>query len=253
MTFKKYAKYYDALYKGKDYDKEAEFILKTLKRDNFSGNKILSLGCGTCSYEVILAKKGYDITGVDVSKEMLSIAAEKIKQAGVKNKINLIQGDVRKLNFKTKFDVVMCMFNVIGYQNTNEDMDMMLSGVSRLLKKGGVFFFDCWHTPAVVTDPPTKRTRTIKIDGETIIRKTTPQLHLDDDLLDITFDVKEYKNKKVLGKTSEKHTMRFFSIPELKYFLSKNNLETTGVYNFMDFNSKVNGKKWDIFLTSRKK
>ena len=175
-TFNKYAKYYDLLYKDKNYKKEVEFFLEVLRRNHFSGKKILSLGSGTCTYEILLAKKGYSIVGIDISKQMVDIGKEKVASSKLSNKITLKVGDVRNIRAKGKFDIIMCMFNVIGYQNSNEDLESMLKGVSKYLKKDGAFIFDFWHNAAVIKDNPTKKERIIDLDGTKIIRKTTPKL-----------------------------------------------------------------------------
>lgn len=252
MVFAKYAKYYDLLYREKDYKKEVAFMLEALKRGGFSGKKILSLGCGTCTYEIILAQKGFSITGVDVSKQMLKIAKDKVSKLKLTKNIKLIQGDVRDLNLSGKFDIVMCMFNVIGYQNTNEDLSKMLKNVSHLLKKNGAFFFDCWHMPAVFTDKPTKRVKKIVINGETIVRKTIPILFPEKNLLQITFDIKNYKGKKLMSRANETHIMRYFSLPELTYFLETNGIKIQNTCNFLDINSKIGSDKWDIFVIACK-
>lgn len=251
-VFNKYAKYYDILYKEKDYEREVAFILETLKRGGFKGKKILSLGCGTCTYEMILARKGFLITGVDVSAPMLSVAKEKIVKAGLQSKIKLVHRDVRKLKLKGKYDIVMCMFNVMGYQNTNQDLSDTLKGVSKILKKGGAFFFDCWHMPAVIADKPQKRVRNISVNGNRVVRKTTPKLFFDKNLLQINFDVKNYKSKKLIDSANETHTMRYFSLPELDYFLKIQSMKTENVYNFLELNSKISDNKWDLFVIAKK-
>ena len=78
-NFNNYSKYYDTIYASKNYKAETDFVLKILKKYGNQGRKLLSLGCGTCTYEILMAKKKYRITGIDRSKEMLDIASKKIK------------------------------------------------------------------------------------------------------------------------------------------------------------------------------
>ncbi len=73
-TFGNYSRYYNLLYKDKDYKGEAGFIHDLIQKYLPDAQNILDLGCGTGRHDALLAKKGYAITGVDMSEEMLLIA-----------------------------------------------------------------------------------------------------------------------------------------------------------------------------------
>ncbi len=141
---KKYSSVYDALYRGKDYKKEARFIERIIARYSKIGvSKILSLGCGTCGHDILLAKKGYSITGLDFSADMLRVAKDKIKNARLSNKIKLYKKDIKNFSLPHVYDFAMAMFNVVGYLTLNEDFEGMLKGLGTSLRSGGLFIFDC--------------------------------------------------------------------------------------------------------------
>ena len=73
-TLGNYSRYYNLLYKDKDYRGEAGFIHKLIQKYSPDAQNILDLGCGTGRHDLLLAEKGYAITGVDMSEEMLLIA-----------------------------------------------------------------------------------------------------------------------------------------------------------------------------------
>lgn len=73
-TFGNYSRYYNLLYKDKDYKGEAGFIYDLIQKYSPGAKSILDLGCGTGRHDLLLAEKGYAITGVDMSEEMLLIA-----------------------------------------------------------------------------------------------------------------------------------------------------------------------------------
>src|SRR3989338_5573638 len=105
-NFQTYAKYYDVIYQEKNYPKEVDFLIKALKKYSSKPVKnILSLGCGTASYEILLAKKGFNILGVDASEKMLAIAKEKAVREQVK--ITLKKADVSRFSVSKKYDVAM--------------------------------------------------------------------------------------------------------------------------------------------------
>ena len=73
-VFGNYSRYYNLLYKDKDYKGEAGFIHDLIQKYSPGAKSILDLGCGTGRHDVLLAEKGYVMTGVDMSEEMLLIA-----------------------------------------------------------------------------------------------------------------------------------------------------------------------------------
>lgn len=242
--FQKYANYYDAIYKEKDYKKEADFLAKVIKKYSKSKVKnILSLGCGTASYDILLAKKGFKILGVDRSQRMVEIAEQKAKKEKIDIKFKL--ADVADFYVSKKFDFSMAMFNIAGYMIENEQMDRMLKNTGKFLKKGGLFVFDCWYGPAVLKNRPENKTRNI---GEKIFRRTTQRLDIEKSIIDITFEIID--NEKLADK--ENHKMRFWFFKELEYFLNKNSFKLVKVCNFMDLNSKISEDNWNIFVIAQK-
>lgn len=242
--FKKYADYYDKIYKEKDYKKEANFIIKAIKKYSLiKVNDILSLGCGTAGHDIYLAKVGFKIFGIDRSEAMVKIAKEKAKKENLNIKFKV--ADITNFKINKKFDFAMAMFNIAGYMITNEQMEKMLKNVGKHLKKGGLFVFDCWNAPAVLKDRPKNKKK--KIDGA-IIRKTTQKLDIEKNIIDIIFEVSENG----IAKTKENHKMRFWHLRELDYFLSKNGFKMAKACNFLALNSKISEDNWNIFIIANK-
>lgn len=250
--FANYSQYYDLLYRTKGYSEEVKFVTSVIKKYKPNSEKILSLGCGTCSHDILLAKKGFDITGVDISTTMLNIAKQKIEKENLKNKIRLIKQDIREMKIKEKHDVAMAMFNVIGYQTSNSDIEKALGNVNRSLKKGGIFFFDCWYLPAVLKDKPTDRIKEIESKGKRIIRRTHSQLLLEKDIIEIKFNIEYIEKNKIVEKTEEIHLMRYFSLPELEYILNSNGFKVIKIGNFLDLDTPPSDNNWDMFVVARK-
>lgn len=251
--FKDYSKYYDTIYRDKHYKNETNFLIQAFKKYGQSkGRKLLSLGCGTCTYELLVAKKGYKITGIDRSRRMLNMAAKKIKSAKLESKIKILEGNAQRFSFKEKFDIAMAMFNIAGYQTKDKDFEQMVKNVAKSLKKGGIFVFDCWYMPAVLKDRPTDRIKKIKTKEGDLTRITKSKLNLKENLVEINFDVIETALGKVVSKTSENHPMRYWSFPELQYFMNKVGLSIIKTCNFMDMESEISDSKWDIFVVARK-
>ncbi|MCL5291451.1 MAG: class I SAM-dependent methyltransferase [Actinobacteria bacterium] len=112
---------------------EVETIIALLEIE--PGAKILDLCCGYGRHAVLLAKKGYSVTGVDVSDLMLEAARTKARSE--RADIECVAADMRKLPFETKFDAVINLFTSFGYFDAETEDFTVLEEVARVLKKGG--------------------------------------------------------------------------------------------------------------------
>jgi len=102
--------------------------------------KILDLCCGYGRHCLELARRGFRVTGYDFSSYFIERARKEADS--LKLKAKFIRGDMRKLPFKSEFDAVINMYTSFGYfQNEKEDLQV-LRGVSRSLKRGGIFLLD---------------------------------------------------------------------------------------------------------------
>src|SRR3990167_3547523 len=248
-VFQASSQYYDRLYEKKDYPSEVKFIQSVVKKFSpLRVKEILSLGCGTCSHDILLARKGYRITGLDQSATMLRAAQKKIKSASLSKKITLHQADVRHFNLGKVYDFAMAMFNVVGYQITNRDITAMIKNVSLHLKPGGLFLFDCWYAPAVIADPPTDRIKEIKAGKSRIIRLTQSSLLHRKNQIQIKFHVFSLTGNKKTAESEEIHHMRYLSLPEIDGHLEANNLHLLKTCPFLKLEAEVSDSEWDMFI-----
>ena len=213
-----YSSAYDCLYQDKNYNKECDFIETFFPKTSSTASSILDLGCGTGGHSIIMAQRGYSVSGVDRSKEMISIA--KKKSGNLNLDINFINSNINNIDLNKRFDVIICMFSVINYQTTNKMLSEFCRVVKKHLKKDGIFLFDSWYGPAVISQKPKECIREIKVDNsKTIIRFTKPSLNILEHTVEVSFKVWHLDKDKLVKKTEESHTMRFLFPQEIKYFL----------------------------------
>jgi len=97
------------------------------------GIKILDLGCGKAYLDIELAKRKYNATGVDLSSEALFFAKNLAKKNHVANRTKFIQSDIKKLNLKDKYDVVICSEVIEHFKDDNSVVKIIYDS----LKNGG--------------------------------------------------------------------------------------------------------------------
>ncbi|HNX18459.1 MAG TPA: class I SAM-dependent methyltransferase [Methanoregula sp.] len=246
---KDYSTSYDLLYEEKDYDGECDLIEKIIKKySKIPVHSILDLGCGTGNHSLRLAKRGYLVTGVDRSKEMLDIAKAKADQKNVK--CSLYQSDIRIFNRPEKYDAIIMMFAVLGYQQENDDVLAVLKTVSKHLNKGGVFICDLWYGPAVLNQKPGERVRVIEKGDTKIIRVSSGLLDIFRHLVTVHFHLWTIKGERIIAETQEDHTMRFFFPQELSLLFAASGLKIQRIGVFPDIETDPGEKTWNICTVS---
>ena len=131
--------------------REAEAIVRMLQLEG--NKKILDLACGFGRHSVVLAQKGFKVTGYDLSEGFLKKAQEYAD--ALKVHVDLKQGDMRDIPFEGKFDAVINMFTAFGFFENEGDDLKVLKGVHKALKPGGQFLMDVINREhALHTDVP---------------------------------------------------------------------------------------------------
>ncbi len=253
-VFGKYSDYYNLLYKDKDYAAEAEYIHNLIQRYDPSAKSVLNLGCGTGGHDFPLARKKYEMTGVDMSNEMLAVANSQLLTLNLQpSAIHFVQGDIRKIRIERIFDVVISLFHVMSYQTTNDDIMATLDTVRGHLKDDGLFIFDFWYGPAVLTDRPAVRVKRLEDEELSVYRIATPVIHLNENIVDVNYEVLiEDRKTKMLDKLQEIHNMRYFFLPELEFILTTAGFSVVADRAWMHLDRRLDSDTWYGVVIARK-
>ena len=220
-VFGAYSRYYNLFYKDKDYAGEAEYVHGLIRQHRPGARSLLDLGCGTGRHAMLLAEKGYEVVGVDRSEEMLTVANAHLASLEPHPASPLFHhGDIRTVRLNRTFDTVVSLFHVISYQNTNADLQAAFATVRKHLAPGGVFIFDCWYGPAVLTDRPAVRVKRLEDEEIVVTRIVEPVMHANDNLVDTHYQVLvRDKASGAVEELHETHHMRYLFRPEIELLL----------------------------------
>lgn len=246
LSFKNYAKYYDFIYQDKDYDRECDFIeeiFQTTKKPK----SILEIGCGTGNYTKILLERGYKVTAIDISGEMLEIAKEKCST-------KFLEGDIRTIKIDNKFDCCLAMFAVMGYITKNREIIKALTNIRKHLKTNGVFIFDVWNGLSVMRILPEQRIKKVENDEVKIIRYAIPSLIAFEHICEVNYNLLILNKKEnTLREINEKHMMRYYFPQEIIYYLEESGFEVINIYPFLNLNGKINENVWNMCIVAKAK
>jgi SAM-dependent methyltransferase len=252
-VFGNYARYYNLLYRDKDYAGEATFIQTLLQAHAPETQSILELGCGTGNHALLLAKAGYTVHGVDLSSQMLQQASDRVSQLPQElvSKLAFSQGDIRTIRLDRKFDAIVSLFHVISYQTTNQDLQATLATAKAHLKPGGVFIFDCWYGPAVLSDRPTIRIKRLEDEEIGITRIAEPLMHPNQNWVDVNYQVFiKDKNTGAVEELQETHRMRYLFKPEIELLFTDLQLEPIECREWMS-NREPGFDTWGVYFVGR--
>lgn len=134
------APFYDVIYQWKDYRAESERIHQLIRSHCVSnGNTLLDVACGTGGHTEFLRDR-YDITGIDLNREMLKVARRKIPG------VTFLSRDMSSFNLNRRFDAVICLFSSIAYVRTYRNLKRTIACFARHLKPGGVLIIEPFFT-----------------------------------------------------------------------------------------------------------
>ncbi|MBK9332506.1 MAG: class I SAM-dependent methyltransferase [Ignavibacteria bacterium] len=151
---------------------EAGHMIDLIQRniDIRTGSKVLDVACGAGRHSLQLAKRGFHVTGFDLSEFLISEAKRSQREAKENNlKMNFLIKDMRKFNFRNSFDLAVNIFTSFGYFDNDEENFRVIKNVSSSLKKGGYFVFDFINSEFIKNNIVSRSKN--KFGGITVIQK----------------------------------------------------------------------------------
>ncbi|MCD0489328.1 class I SAM-dependent methyltransferase [Pedobacter sp. MC2016-14] len=150
--------YYHILY-GQRNDAEAEFLIDNLFSflTPSTDARVLDIACGRGRHAVYLNKKGYDVTGIDLSEQSIKYAKQ------FENKrLHFFVHDMRKLSYINYYDVAVNLFTSFGYFETEKEHVNALKSFRKSLKNDGTFVLDYFNTNKILNNLTHQETKTIE-------------------------------------------------------------------------------------------
>ena len=135
---------YDRLTNDVDYEATVEFYQQILDREGLKPRTAVDLACGTGSVAAILARKGLEVLGVDLSEEMLTQAVQKVQD--MEHPPRFICQPLQELQLARGVDLAVCALDSLDYILNPMDCAQAIRRIYKALNPGGIFIFDV-NTP----------------------------------------------------------------------------------------------------------
>ena len=248
----RYAELYDLFYADKPYTDEAQFVSNCVQEFGLdSTHEILETACGTGRHALELEKLGYRITATDCSPDMIEVARRRAAEKG--SKVLFAVSDMRNLKLPEKeYDAAVCLFDSIGYLQTDDAIRHALTEICAGLRPGGLFIFEFWHAPAMLNGYSPRRVQTFKMANGEIVRTSETTLDRENRLATVNYTVEERNNDSTGSTLRETHTNRFFSVDEMNSFVLAANMEPLKFFAGFNKQAPITDEIWHIVGVSRR-
>jgi len=248
----KHAEYYDTIYAEKPYAQEAAVVHACLqKHASRKTTRLLELACGTGRHAFELEKLGYQIVATDYSKDLLAVAERNAKE--LKSKADFRFQDMRELSLPEEpFDAAYCLFDSIGYVQSNEAIQNVLAGVHRHLQQGGLFIFEFWHAAAMLRNYEPHRERRWKTKSGELVRVSSTRLDVPRQLAEVSYEFLELSADGHKENFNETQVNRYFLVQEMALFLRGTGFEALDWLTAYQLDQPITQDTWHILAIARR-
>ena len=232
--------YYHILYKHRNHKEAEQFIdnlVDYLKPS--SSFKFLDLACGKGRHSVYLNKKGFDVTGIDLSPENIACASQQVSP--LNNTLRFFVKDMRKIEEEEQYDCILNLFTSFGYFENDKDDYETIAAVNKALKPGGTFVLDFMNVQKITSSLVLHEVKIIE-DIEFEITKS----------IENHFIVKRIH---FFDKGREYHfqeRVKALTLNDFEKYLAASGLKIVdlrGSYNMENFNSE---SSWRLIIIAKK-
>src|SRR5271155_1455500 len=215
-----YLNVYGHMFTAERAEKESAFVARVLELK--AGAQVLDLCCGQGRHSVQLAKRGLQVTGLDLNPEYLELAQQ--AAAAEKVKLKTIAADMREIPFADKFDAIINMYSSFGYLESEADDARVLESVATALKPKGRFFLDMLNREWAVANYIQNDWHTGP-DGTLYIERR--DLDLATSRMHVHFTIVDSKGGR---RESIGHKIRLYSLTEISRMLAESGFDEIAAF-----------------------
>ncbi|MBT2598264.1 MULTISPECIES: class I SAM-dependent methyltransferase [unclassified Oceanobacillus] len=248
MAYSKMATLYDRLMIDAPYDDWVAVIQEVINSySNRQVNSIVDFGCGTGVITRKLAVQGYDLTGIDISEDMLELAK---KETDPSLSISWLHQDITKLNNIPYMDMAISCCDVVNYIVNPSNLAEFFNSIYRSLNNDGLFLFDV-HSLLHIEENYINNTFADVTDAAAYIWFCQPGDREGEMIHELTFFEEDQSGK--YERYTETHHQRTFSVEFYKKLLFNSGFNNIQVFADFSFENKINVEEGErIFFLAGK-
>ncbi len=238
---------YDSLTENVNYAARADYIADLLAENGITGGILLDLACGTGTLSIEMAKKGFEVIGVDASSDMLSAAMNNAYQS--EEEVLFLCQPMQQLDLYGTINAAICTLDSINHLTDPEDVQATFDKVSLFTEAGGIFIFDI-NTVYKHREILGNNTFVYDLDEVYCVWQNT--LDRETDTVQIDLDIFEMLEDGAYERSQESFCERAYPVGTIKAMLTDAGFETLAVYDELT-KDKPKEDSERLFIIARKK
>ena len=246
MSYDSFSRFYDLLTDNVEYEKRADYFCRLLSLCGINGGILLDLACGTGSISVEMAKKGFDVIGVDSSIGKLNAARQKTYESG--EQILLLNQSMDDIDLFGTVDCAVCVLDSINHLDGAQQVKRTFEKVSLFMNPGGAFAFDVntlYKHKNVLAD------NTFVYDLDELYCVWQNSFNEADGSVDISLDFFE-EDDGAYYRSYESFTERAYDLADIAKWLEDAGFEVIGIFDDMTTEKAHPETERAVFLAKKK-
>ena len=240
--YNKFAEIYDKL-QDIDYSSFVNYYEKIFSRFDVKPSLVLDIACGTGSVTIPMAKRGYDMIGIDLSEEMLGIAADKARAENAD--ILFLNQDMTEFELYGTVDAAVCALDGINYLTDDGDLDKLFALMHNYLNPHGIFIFDI-NTEYKLKSILGENTFVYDEDGVYCVWESSYEDT--DKICSFCLDFFTENNDGTYTRSEEYQEERAYSIKEICDVAKRNHFDILGCFNDRTFDDPTETSERIFFV-----
>ena len=237
-----FARFYDSLMEDARYPERADYLLEICACFSHPVGDCLDLACGTGSLTGELYRRGVNVTGADISADMLTVAADRFPE------IRFVCQPMQALELPVLVDTVVCTLDSVNHLTEDEDVQETFCRVAQALNPGGLFVFDVntlYKHREILGD------NAYTIENETVFCAWQNVLCEDNATVEILLDFFEEQEDGSYRRYSEQFCEKAYSGEQLRQMLASAGLETLAVYGDLTFEEPADDEQRAVYVARK--
>ncbi len=246
MSYDSFSRFYDSLTDNVEYKKRADYFCRLLSMCGVDGGILLDLGCGTGSMSIEMARRGFDVIGVDLSIGMLNEARSKAFESG--EQILLLNQSMDDLDLYGTVDCAVCVLDGINHLSGEEQVRASFEKVSLFMNPGGAFAFDVntlYKHKNILAD------NVYVYETDNVYCVWQNSFNEADSSVDITLDFFEEEDG-AYYRSEESFTEKAYELADISSWLEQAGFEVIGIYDDLTFDEVRPESERAVFLAKKK-
>lgn len=246
MSYDNFSRFYDLLTDNVEYEKRADYFCRLLSLCGTESGILLDLACGTGSISVEMAKRGFDVIGVDSSIGMLNAARQKAYESG--EQILLLNQSMDDIDLFGTVDCAVCVLDSINHLADEKQVKRTFEKVSLFMNPGGAFAFDVntlYKHKYVLAD------NAFVYDLDELYCVWQNNFNEADGSVDISLDFFEEEDG-AYYRSCESFTEKAYDLADIEKWLEESGFEVVGIYDDMTTEKAHPETERAVFLAKKK-